>query len=284
MQGPPLPRPVYPPDAAGYPVSEDGPDVVAFKRALWRGGRHEGPASAFDDTYSNAFAHGKGDNVVQTGVAGFQRQMRIEDTGYIGTRTYNALRSALIPPGLPNAGQPLFDAIAVDLLEQAFHRFREPSGADKIEEIRRVMQDYMRRSIVNARDWHYRQQRPMRSLGDDPSRTIYSDCSEGATAIYFWAARQTGYEVPDPNGPEYDYNGYGNTDSLLAHNPRVGVPYQVGDLALYGAHGGHVTVCMRPGFSPDSRWWSNGSEGGPYEENLWYRSDLVAVVRPRQLA
>lgn len=282
MVGPPLPRAVYPPDAPGYPTSPDGPDVKAYKRGVSRGGRWKW--TTFDDTYSNGFAHGTSDNVGDSGIEGFQRQMGIEPTGYMGTRTYNAMRSARVPTGLPNAGEPLFDPTAVDLLEQALHMFREPSGADKIEEIKRVMQDYMRRSVLNARNWHYNQYRPMRSLGDNPSGSVYSDCSEGATAIYYWAAKETSYDVPDPNGT--GYNGYGNTDTLLAHNSgrRVGVPYQIGDLALYYAHGGHVTVCMRPGFSADSRWWSNGSEGGPYEETLWYRSDLVTVVRPVLLA
>jgi hypothetical protein len=96
--------------------------------------------------------------------------------------------------------------------------------------------------------------------------------------------RQTGYEVPDPNG--YDFNGYGNTDSLWSHNSGRKAPpfYFVGDLALYYAHGGHVTICMRPGTQYTSGWWSNGSEGGPYEETLWYRSDLRGVVRPTLLA
>lgn len=282
---PSLPRRLYPPDADGYPASVDGPDALAWKRSLARGGRWPWNPISWDDTYSNAFAHGKtGGNVGESGVAGFQRQMRMDVSGWVGVRTYNALRSARIPQGLPHAGEPLIDSVAADLFEQAYHQFKEPSTADKIEQIKRTMQDYMRRALLNARNWHYVQRRPMRSLGDDPSGTVYSDCSEGVTAVFYWASRETGYDVPDPNG--FNYSGLGNTDTLWQNNDerRVGSPFTIGDLALYYAGGGHVAVCMTPGTLFTSRWWTNGSEGGPYQEDLNYRSDLKGVVRPILLA
>ena len=128
MVGPVWPRNLYPPDAVpGHVPSGDGPDVVALKRALWRGGRWPGPASGFDDSYSNAVAHGRpGGNVGDSGVAGFQRQMKIQATGWVGVGgggTANAIRSARVPEGLPHAGEPLLDAAAVELLEQAVRQF-----------------------------------------------------------------------------------------------------------------------------------------------------------------
>lgn len=133
MQGPAWPRPLYPPDAKpGHTPSADGPDVLALKRALWRGGRWQGPASAFDDTMSNAVSHGKtGGNVGESGVEGFQRQQSIQPTGWVGVdanSTANAIRSARIPEGLPNAGQPLLDATAVDLIERAVQQYKNASG------------------------------------------------------------------------------------------------------------------------------------------------------------
>ena len=133
MIGPAWPRNLYPPDAVpGHVPSGDGPDVVALKRALWRGGRWPGPASGFDDSYSNAVAHGRpGGNVGDSGVAGFQRQMRIQATGWVGVGaggTANAVRSARIPDGLPNAGEPLLDATAVELVEQAVERFGQSAA------------------------------------------------------------------------------------------------------------------------------------------------------------
>jgi CHAP domain len=118
MVGPPFIRPLYPPSAAsrGKTPSTNGGDVVAIKRAVWRGGRWPGPASGFDQAFSNAFAQGRSGNVSETGLAGAQRQNGIDPTGWMGEATYNMLRSARIPEGLPNAGQPLLDQTAIDLL------------------------------------------------------------------------------------------------------------------------------------------------------------------------
>jgi len=72
----------------------------------------------------NAFSHGKGTgNVGDSGVEGFQRQMKIDATGWIGQKTFNTLCSARIPDGLPNAGQPLLDANACNLIAEAFEKF-----------------------------------------------------------------------------------------------------------------------------------------------------------------
>jgi hypothetical protein len=133
MVGPAFPRPLYPPDAKpGHTPSSDGPDVLAVKRALWRGGRWPGPASGFDDSYSNAFSHGKpGGNVGDSGVEGFQRQMKIQATGWIGEQTANAIRSARIPDELPNSGEPLMDQTAVDLMEKAVKQFVDTADVRK---------------------------------------------------------------------------------------------------------------------------------------------------------
>ena len=127
MVGPPFPRNLYPPDAKpGHTPSADGPDVRAVKRLLWRGGRWPGPASSHDDSYSNQFSHGKpGGQVGSTGVAGFQRQMKIQPTGWIGPETANAMRSARIPDELPNRGEPLMDATAVRLMEDAVKAYKD---------------------------------------------------------------------------------------------------------------------------------------------------------------
>jgi len=130
---PGFPRPLYPPDASakGKKPSVNGPDVVAYKRVVWRLGRWPGPASGFDRAFSNAFSHGKGGNVIDTGVAGMQRQARIDDTGWIGQATFNFMRSVRIPEGCPGPGKPgemAMDAYAQSLLVQAWDEFggKEP--------------------------------------------------------------------------------------------------------------------------------------------------------------
>jgi hypothetical protein len=112
------PRPLYPPDIdGGYTPSEDGPDVIAYKLALQRLGRWDKTPSGFDQDYSERFAHGEpGEHVPTTGVAGLQRQSGLDDTGNLGAKTFDVIRRALIPDGLPNAGQPALTAEAVDYL------------------------------------------------------------------------------------------------------------------------------------------------------------------------
>jgi hypothetical protein len=129
-----FPRPLFPPDAARYGKrpSIDGPDVEAYKRTVSRAGRWRW--QQFDDSYSNSFAHGKaGGHVADTGIAGIQRQQKIDDTGWIGKTTFNTLRSILIPDELPHAGEPAMDAVAVELIAEAWARFEghEPAPPSK---------------------------------------------------------------------------------------------------------------------------------------------------------
>lgn len=118
-----FPRPLYPPDAApGHTPSKDGPDVLAYKRTLCRLGRWEpwDPPS-WDDSYSNAFSHGRGTgNVGDSGIEGFQRQMNVQATGWIGPETFNKLASCRVPAGRENEGDMAMDHVSVDLIEEAF--------------------------------------------------------------------------------------------------------------------------------------------------------------------
>src|SRR5262245_24677283 len=91
-----FPRPLYPPDAKskGKTPSKDGPDVIAYKRVLCKLGRWgTWDPDSWDDSFSNAFSHGKGTGMVaDSGVAGFQRQQNISpDSGWIGETTFNQL-------------------------------------------------------------------------------------------------------------------------------------------------------------------------------------------------
>ena len=113
-----------PPDPDALP---DASDVEAYKRTVWRAGRWPGPASSFDRAYNKQFAHGRaGGNVADSGVAGVQRQQRMEPNGVVDKVLFNALRSIRIPAGLPNAGQPAMDALAQNLVAEAWQRFNQP--------------------------------------------------------------------------------------------------------------------------------------------------------------
>ena len=127
---PGFPRPLYPPDASakGKQPSVNGPDVEAYKRTVWRAGRGPGRRSSFDRSYSNGFAHGKGGNVSQTGVAGVQRQQNLDSSGWIGEQTFKTLRSIRVPSG-PHEGEMAMDANAANLLAQAYELYggKEPA-------------------------------------------------------------------------------------------------------------------------------------------------------------
>lgn len=121
---PGFPRSLFPPDAAeqGQTPSPGGPDVIAYKRTVARLGRWKWDPDGWDDAYSNPFAHGKeGGAAGESGMAGVQRQAGISPaTGWVGEQTFNLLRSAKIPEGLPHAGEPALDAVARDLLVEAW--------------------------------------------------------------------------------------------------------------------------------------------------------------------
>lgn len=275
-----FPRALYPPDAAsqGKAPSSDAPDVVAYKRTISRAGRWAW--GTFDDTFSNAFAHGKaGGNVADSGVAGVQRQGNISpDTGWIGQSTFNLLRSIRIPDGLPNAGQPAMDSVAVDLIEQAWQKFHDPPST--LDDVEHAVVDLLVRSIKAQPAWHYSQHRAMTNLGVAPEKEQSADCSTSSTDAYFWAKKVTGVAVPDPN--HSGYNGYGYTGTLI-NNPKVSAPYRIGDLGLYGtsmSNTTHVVTCYVAGSGSASEWCSHGSEAAPYPVELSYRSDLLCVVRP----
>jgi hypothetical protein len=238
----------------------NGDDVIAFKRAISRGGRW--PWGTFNPTYTKDFAMGQGGNVVDTGVRGFQRQCRIPDDGVLGPQTFEFIRTALVPKPLANAGQPLLDSYAQQLLKKA--------PADK----EAALADYCRRCIAHEPIIHYSQHRPMTHLGAKPENGFTADCSGHATGCYYWV------QWPDPN--KSNYNGYGWTGTLV-NNPKCNSPYRVGDLALYGtstSNTTHVCTCYVAGDASTSVWCSHGSEEGPYAVSLWYRDDLVCVVRP----
>ena len=279
-----FPRPLYPPDArnAGHAPSGDGPDVWAYKRTICKLGRWDPwDPPRWDEAFSNAFSHGRGTGMVaDSGVEGFQRQMKIQPTGWIGEATFNALRYALVPSG-PNEGDQAMDSVAVDMINDAWEMFEGKPPSATIDDVKAAISDYCRRSINAASGIHYSQNRPMSHLGVPPENGFTADCSGHSTSSYFWAKKVTKVAVPDPN--HCGYNGYGYTGTLI-DNPKVtSGNYVVGDLALYGnspSSTSHVVTCFKAGNYVNAGWCSHGSEEGPYAVSLGYRGDLIYVVRP----
>lgn len=263
-----LPFPLYPPDSAssGKNPSPRTPLTVAIKRGISRGGRW--PWQQFDDVYSNGFSHGTSGDVINTGVAGFQRQQGIESTGWLGSATFDQLNNSLIPAGLPHAGELLFDAEAVKLIKKA----AQPPQKTPEQLCAGFCVEAEQHEVV----WTYTQKRPYTGLGVPPDQHHDNDCSGYVTLAYNWAG------WPDPN--HTNYNGSGNTGSL-SDSPHVSDagPFKVGDLELFGASWGqtdHVIICKVAGSTTTSKWSSHGEESGPEERPFRYRTDHLGVVRP----
>ena len=129
-------RPLYPPDAVEKDMtpSSRGPDVKAIKRAISHAQRFlPWSPEEWDDIYDDVIAHGDGSGVDRSGVAGFQQQMGIEPTGWVGKATFEALRTSLVPnkPGTPHAAKPLFDSECISLLEVAAEQVAESPPESK---------------------------------------------------------------------------------------------------------------------------------------------------------
>src|SRR5262245_7922289 len=98
-----FPRPLYAPSSGKS--NKDGPDVIAYKRTVSRMGRWKPwDPSSWDDSYGDKFARGRGTgNVGDSGVRGIQRQQWPTDqsmqTGNVGEKTFNLMRSARVPDG-----------------------------------------------------------------------------------------------------------------------------------------------------------------------------------------
>lgn len=263
-----LARPLYGPSHPKGPTV--GPDVVSVKRATSRGFPEIFPWADFDQEYNGR---------LEKAWRKIQFAHHIDpDSGQYGKLSHELLRKTHRED---HPAEWAFDATAINLMKAKWEAIHDPPLAPE-QRVQDAMVNFMLRSLHAAALWHYSMQRPMRNLGLAPELREYSDCSGGVTAVFLWARMVTRVMVPDPNGRTYD--GIGNTDTLWSANASRRVTsgsYEVGDLALFWAHGGHVIVCMEPGSAVSSLWWSNGSERAPNTTQLGYRSDLRGVVRPR---
>lgn len=288
-------RTLYAPDNPKQGKQADGKDVKAYKRMVSRAGFWRW--QEFTTEYTDAFAHGAtGPTGSGPGVDGLREALGTGDgSGTLNERTFHALLYGKVPEGGEHAGDWICDATSENLLEeyyQAWERDHQPPPPAKPEapsaspdqqkqKVRNAIADYCRRSVNNEPGIHYQQLRPIGCFGVPPEQGFTTDCSGHSTSAYYWARKQTGIAVPDPN-PGNGFNGYGYTGTLI-ENPECHPKYLVGDLGIYGPSKGateHVVTCYQEGDGDSSRWCSHGSEAAPYSVELHYRGDLLCVVRP----
>lgn len=131
-----FPGPLYPPDAApGHTPSKDSDFAVACKRAAAHVGAWPWQPDSWDDSYSNGFAHGVENNPNKDGMAGLQRWSgTLDPTGFVGEKTFNFLRSVLIPQGRTHAGEPAWDSVCVNLTAAAYEQDNPPLPKTTVRE------------------------------------------------------------------------------------------------------------------------------------------------------
>jgi CHAP domain-containing protein len=198
----PLARPLYPPDAAeqGKKPSSPGPDCEAIKRGISRGGRW--PWQPFDQAYSNGFAHGTSGNVGESGVAGFQRQQHIDDTGWWGKVSNDALQYALVPDGLPHAGDHLLDATARDLLQKAYDMY---GGAEPAPPTSGKLRE---RALEKAADELGYTENPAGSNNNKYGSWYGLNYQPWCAMFVTWAYEQSGDSPSFVKGSRYSYCPY----------------------------------------------------------------------------
>ena len=153
----------------------------------------------WDDSFSNAFSHGKGASQVDdSGIAGFQRQERLDPSGWLDESTFEALRTSLVPkkPRIEHAGEPLFDSVCIALLKRAAEQFAEPSPDE--DDIRVAIMDFCQKAEANERHWHYSQNRPIKVDVSPSASSVMSDCSGIVIQAYHHAKKKTRLAVLDP--------------------------------------------------------------------------------------
>jgi len=111
---------------------------------------------------------------------------------------------------------------------------------------------------------HYAQIRPYPVHARPGSYPITLDCSSSVTKLCQCSG------LKDPNGPAYDYDGFGYTGTLLDFLPHYYSPAQarVGALVVFGpGTGEHVAMVLEP-HPRNPLLFSHGMERGPIAVRL----------------
>jgi hypothetical protein len=219
-----FPRELIPP-VDGKPMP-GGLDVVGYKRTVWRAGRWQGPASRFDEQYSTAFAFGCGPNVIDTGVAGVQRQQNQPDDGVIDEQLFNTLRSMRVPEGKPHAGEMCMDATAANLISEAFAQFHpKPAPKATIRE----------RALDGAISWLGYKESPAGSNNSEFGRWYGANYQPWcAMAVTYWFEVEAGGSPSFLRGERWAYVPYVLSSAVEARNGlTITSTPKPGDLVAY---------------------------------------------------
>lgn len=139
-----FPGPLYPPGAAPhYTPSGKTPFAKAVKRCMAHCGFWPWDPDSWDEAWSDAAAYGVEGNANKAGMKAMQRWSgTLDATGNVGEKTFNFLRSVLIPEGRDNVGKPAWDATCQALTEEANEQAQAPAKPS-----RQLAMDHMQRRL-----------------------------------------------------------------------------------------------------------------------------------------
>jgi hypothetical protein len=114
--------------------------------------------------------------------------------------------------------------------------------------------------IHHAAEIHYAQTRPYPFHLKAPAYPITLDCSSAVTLLCKWAG------LHDPNGPNYNYDGYGYTGTLLdgpcPHYFTASHAKQ-GAIVIFGPGTGEHAAMVIGDLGTNPLLFSHGNEAGP---------------------
>jgi peptidoglycan hydrolase-like protein with peptidoglycan-binding domain len=123
-------------------------------------------------------------------------------------------------------------------------------------QVRQAMVSNSNWGVANHANINYAEIRPIPRIPQF-HLPFTTDCSGFATIMAQWSG------APDPNGLNYNGNGY--TGTMLGHLPHIPRQQsQPGDLVVFGAAPGvHVVVLVQAGSAADPLVVSHGQQGDP---------------------
>jgi len=123
-------------------------------------------------------------------------------------------------------------------------------------DVRQTIVDWAKWAVANRSHFNYSEgAQRMESIGHPGTLPVTADCSAFVTMCYNWAG------AADPNGQNYDHEGY--TGTLLSHGQKITVlQVQPGDVIVYGpGTGWHTALVVEGGADPLTI--SHGQQGDP---------------------
>lgn len=123
-------------------------------------------------------------------------------------------------------------------------------------DVKSTIVDWAHWAVANHDQFNYTEgPNRMEGIGKPGQLPVWADCSASITLYYNWAG------APDPNGQNYDGEGY--TGTLLSHGTVISVDQAVpGDVIVYGpGTGWHTALIVEAG--PDPLTVSHGEQGDP---------------------